>query len=85
MRELMPRYYFDFRNNDGIAHDEHGLELGDIQAVQNEAARSLGDMARDALRASPVSADPGHRMAIEVRDGNGPVLQVRLTIDIDRP
>jgi hypothetical protein len=79
---LVPRYYFDIREGDKFAPDEEGLELSSIQAVQGEAARSLADMARDAVR----SPDDGaaHQMAIEVRDDNGPVLQAKFTFETDR-
>ena len=43
----MSRYYFDMRQGDEIASDEEGLELPTIESVQEEAARSLADMARD--------------------------------------
>ena len=59
---MMPRYYFDIRENDTLVVDEEGLELPDLRAAEIEAAASLGHMARDAL--------PGaerHHMAIEVR------------------
>jgi uncharacterized protein YfcZ (UPF0381/DUF406 family) len=79
---LMPRYYFDLRDGDEFAPDEEGLELSTIEAVQLEAARSLADMARDAVRTSHDGAD--HRMSIEVRDDDGPVLQVKFTFEIDR-
>ncbi len=67
----MKRYYFDIRKDDDLAADEEGLIMRDIDAVQKEAALSLADMAREAI--------PGrdfHRMAIEVRDDIGPVLEV---------
>ena len=79
----MPRYYFDLRENDELAVDEEGLDLPTLQAVQIEAARSLVDMARHAVwsRADTILA---HRMAIEVRDDNGTVLQAKFTLEIDR-
>jgi hypothetical protein len=78
----MRRYYFDLREGDDLAPDEEGLELPSIERVQEEAARSLADMARDAVRKNHDGA--GQRMAIEVRDDDGPVLQVRFTFEIDR-
>jgi hypothetical protein len=42
----MRRYYFDLREGDDLAPDEEGLELPSIEQVQEEAARSLADMAR---------------------------------------
>jgi hypothetical protein len=78
----MPRYYFDIREGEDIAPDDEGLELPSIEQVQEEAARSLADLARDAVRKNHDSA--GHQMAIEVRDDDGPVLQVKFTFEIDR-
>jgi hypothetical protein len=72
----MPRYYFDLRDGDEFAVDDEGVELRDIDLVQEEAARSLADMARDAVRRTTRNRDPNHRMAIEVRDDHGPVMQV---------
>jgi hypothetical protein len=46
----MSRYYFDMRQDDEIVSDEEGLELLTIESVQEEAARSLADMARDAVQ-----------------------------------
>jgi len=41
----MPRYYFDVWEADGLTLDDEGIELRDIEAVQNAAVRSLADMA----------------------------------------
>jgi hypothetical protein len=76
----MPRFYFDLREGDEIAPDEEGMEFRTIEAVQEEAARALADMARDAIRAR--SNGSGHQMAIEVRDQAGPVMQVRFTFEV---
>jgi hypothetical protein len=73
----MPRYYFDLRDNDELAVDDEGVELFTLQAVQIEAARSLVDMARQAIW-TKAETILDHRMAIEVRDEHGPVLQASL-------
>ncbi|TYL89115.1 hypothetical protein FXB40_36585 [Bradyrhizobium rifense] len=78
----MPRFYFDLRDGDKLAVDEEGLELPDIGAVQAEAAISLADMARDAVHSTPLVRN-GHRMAIEVRDDAGPVMQVRFSFEVE--
>ena len=44
------RYYFDLRDGDEIITDDEGLELNGIDRVQEEAACSLADMAKDAAR-----------------------------------
>jgi hypothetical protein len=81
----MRRYYFDLRDDKGVVVDEEGLDLRDLQAVQEEAARSLSDMARDAMRRSAgTQAGALTQMAIEVRDNDGPVMHVRFTFEIDR-
>ena len=77
----MARYYFDIREGDDLATDEEGLELSTLQAVQEEAARSLADMARDAVRGEPDGA--AHDMSIEVRDANGPVMDVKFSFRVN--
>ena len=51
--------------------------------MQDEAARSLADIARDEVRRIAKNG-VGHDMAIEVRDEAGPVLQVKFTFTINR-
>ncbi|MCW2191327.1 hypothetical protein AB7M45_004096 [Bradyrhizobium elkanii] len=48
-----------------MALDEEGLELKSVEAAQVEAAKSLADMARDAIHSR--SAKP-RDMTIDVRD-----------------
>ena len=78
----MKRFYFDIREGDEIIPDEEGLELSIIEKVQEEAARSLADMARDAIRAQ--GDEVPREIAIEVRDDSGPVLQAKFTFEVDR-
>ena len=77
----MARYYFDLREDDETSSDEEGIEFSSLAKVQEEAAQSLADMARDTLRR--VHNGKAHEMAIEVRDEDGPVMQVRFTFDIN--
>ncbi len=77
----MTRYYFDLMDGDDLAVDEEGLELSDIRKVQAEAAKSLADMARDAVSNASIAK---RQMAIEVRDKNGPVMQVRFSFEVER-
>lgn len=78
----MPRYYFDLREGGEFVPDDEGMELSSMHAVQEEAARSLVDLARDNVRKRINGA--GERMAIEVRDRNGPVMQVKFTFEINK-
>ena len=80
----MPRYYFDMRESGSLTVDEEGTELLDIEAAQEAAARSLVDMARDALRRN-CRDSVRYSMAIEVRDVAGPVLHAKFTVASDRP
>lgn len=75
----MSCYYFDLRDDDGFAPDDDGLELPNVQAVQKEAARTLTDATRDALL-RPINPV---RIAVEVRDDSGPVMQIRFTIEVE--
>ena len=75
----MGRYYFDLRDSEGLAVDEEGLELGDVQSAQEEAALSLADAARD----SRCRSDGGlHQMTIEVRTDDGPLMRVSFSFDV---
>ena len=67
------RYYFDMRKGDELLLDDEGIELSTVEAAQEEAAHSVADMARDAIR----RYSDGGLMAIEVRDADGPVLQIK--------
>ena len=78
----MPRYYFDLRDDTGVALDEEGLELASWRAVQAEAAKSVADMARDAILSAP-AAGGRQTMAIDVRDAGGPVMQVKFSFAIE--
>ena len=77
----MERYYFDLRDSEGLAVDEEGLELQDLAAVQEEAALSLADAARDGLRRSDGELD---QVSIEVRTGAGPFMRVIFSFDFER-
>ena len=71
---LMKRYCFDIIEGDEIFPDEEGLELSTLEKVQEEAARSLADLVRDAVRTR--GNGHSHLMAIEVREESGPILHV---------
>jgi Domain of unknown function (DUF6894) len=66
----MTRYYFDIRDGESLYADDEGMELEDQTAAEIEAAKSLGEMAKDL---SPL--DERHHMAIEVRTKAGPAFQ----------
>jgi hypothetical protein len=67
----MRRYFFDIRDGGNLVRDEEGLNLATMEAVQDEAAWTLVEMARDDLRAgSGYGAD--RHLAIEVVMASAP-------------
>jgi hypothetical protein len=80
----MARYFFDLRDDDGTSVDEEGLEFSSLQRVQEEAACSLVDVARDAgLRRDDKIM---RNLAVTVRNESGmTVLQVRMNFEVDVP
>jgi hypothetical protein len=77
----MVLYFFDLRDKAEFVVDEEGTELCDMRAVQEEAARALSGLAWDAMRSDGVK---GHQMVLEVRDSDGPVMEAKLSFEIDR-
>lgn len=80
-RADMAVYYFDIRDGHAFVVDEEGMDLRDVQAAQNEAARSLVGIAWDAMKSAEGLPQ---QMAIEVRDVYGPVLEVKFAFVIKR-
>jgi hypothetical protein len=74
-------YYFDLRDGETLAVDEEGLELRNMGAVREEAARALAGFAWDAMR---LEGAQSQRMKIEVRDQNGPVMEVKFSFEMAR-
>lgn len=79
----MRRYFFDFRDGDELLLDEEGVEIGTLEAVHDEAAHALADMAKDELNRVPNGngSSPRH-FCIEVRDGLGPVMLAKFSFEI---
>jgi hypothetical protein len=77
----MALYFFDLRDEVEFVVDEEGTELRDMRAVQDEAARALSGLVWDAMRSDGVK---GHQMIIEVRNSDGPVMEAKLSFEIDR-
>lgn len=75
----MTRYYFDIRDGQDLYPDEEGLELTDQKAAEIEAARALGDLAKDL---PPL--DERKHVAIEVRALSGPLFQAVFVFETAR-
>jgi hypothetical protein len=77
----MPRYYFDLHDNSGLYPDDEGLELPSIDDARQEAAHSLADMLRDAVRSGTGRAR--RRMSVEVRNDVGPIIRLKCGFEIE--
>lgn len=75
----MQRYYFDLVDADGLFEDEEGMLLQDVEAAEKEAGQAVMCAARSVLAdtSAPV------RLVVKVRDDLGPVLQVRLAVEME--
>lgn len=74
-------FYFDLRDGNAFVSDEAGVQLPDLRAAHDEAARGLAAVAWDSMR---LEWAEGRQLAIEVRDEHGPVFQIKLTFEITR-
>jgi len=75
------RYYFDLRDGDQVTPDEEGVEIWSLERVQQEAAKTLADMVRDAVLDHMNGDGLARQLAIEVRPDYGPVLQARFSLE----
>ena len=77
----MPRFFFDCRDGDRLIRDDEGLVIDTVEEARHEAARALGEMARDAL------PDDGDReMSIDVRDEkHASLFRVALWVRVEQP
>jgi hypothetical protein len=64
-------YYFDVVADGEVIPDEEGMSLPNIDAARREAACSLAELARNALRSNKGS----RRMANLVRTREGPLFE----------
>ncbi|WP_426441470.1 DUF6894 family protein [Bradyrhizobium genosp. P] len=70
----MTRYFFDLLDGDSVIFDELGIELPSIEAAQEEAARTLAELVME----QTIGA---HRLAIEIRDDDGPLMKALFTFE----
>jgi hypothetical protein len=76
---MMPRYFLDLHDENGIILDEDGEEMPDVEAARKEAMMALGEASRDFAR---VGTDG--QLVIRVRDERGPVLSVSVSFETSR-
>jgi hypothetical protein len=66
----MSKFYFHIRNGDRLARDAEGIELGDIDAVREEATVAAREMIAELVRQG--GRIEGH--SIEVTDEKGGIV-----------
>jgi hypothetical protein len=76
----MARYYFDWRDSEGLVIDDAGVELPDLEAAHEVAVASICDEVQDLLR-RPVRET---QIAIEVRHEGRSLLRVRFAVEMER-
>ncbi|MBR0939402.1 DUF6894 family protein [Bradyrhizobium jicamae] len=76
----MPRYFFDLEDSHGIAIDEEGLILRDLDDARSEAARALSNMLQNAVLS--VSGNSIDKMKIAIRNDDRLVMIVRFAFEI---
>lgn len=70
------RYFFDTRDNGTFIEDDIGIEFANLDAVKDQAAVSLAELARDVLPGSIRRV-----LSVEVRDAAQPILRDVLTFE----
>lgn len=73
----MAIYFFDTLDNGEFSRDDIGLELSDLEAVREQAAMSLVELAHDVL--------PGttrREMSVEARDERRLILRAHLNFAV---
>jgi hypothetical protein len=78
----MPRYFFDITEGEEATYDEDGLVLSSLVLAQDEAARSLADLARDVIRDHTEGPIP--KLEIVVRADHGRVLTLGASFHVTR-
>ncbi|UVO38016.1 hypothetical protein KUL72_06415 [Bradyrhizobium arachidis] len=75
----MKRYYFDLRDGSQFIRDDEGVELPDDESARQEATAALSELTREWG-----GGRPQHRMAVEVRNDRGPILEAGCSFVIEQ-
>lgn len=71
----MARFFFDYRDTNGVVRDEVGEELPSVAVAREQALVALGDAARDFTRQGRED-----RLTIEIRDGEQVIAGATVTV-----
>jgi hypothetical protein len=76
----MPRFFFDFREDECLSTDEEGLDLPDVAAAESEAAKAAADVGAEVLPNGSVRA-----VMVQVRSETGQrVMNVTVSMAVQR-
>ena len=75
---LMPRYYFDIKDDDDVTIDDRGVDLPDLDAAIAEARQALADMVGEALQQKDHD-----EMAVRIRDAIDGAVLMEVTVQTD--
>jgi uncharacterized protein DUF6894 len=73
----MPVFFFDIHSGNELSIDDEGMELRDVLAAQEEAARALAVFAQAEMGLKDAR---GQQLVVWVRDAHGTVMEVKLTL-----
>ena len=73
---LVARYFFETRDDETFVEDRLGTECRDLEAVKEQAALSLAELALDVLPGSQRRV-----LTVEVRDETEPVMKAVLSFE----
>ena len=81
VEESMARHYFDLRDSDACASDGEGMEF---PTLKRHGLKPHGRWRMwHGMRCEGTRRTPWITMAIQVRDGSGPVMQVTFTFEVE--
>jgi hypothetical protein len=75
----LARYYFHFRDTEGVVRDEEGVDMPHLEAVETEALAALSQMSGDGI------SDGIRHVEVQVTNMDGvTVLTAELTLKLTR-
>lgn len=75
------RYFFDVQREGSLFRDVDGMDLRNRSTVEEEAIKSIAEMARDLIQVKE-NRSSSRRLVIKVRDEAGPFLEVEFTLQL---
>jgi hypothetical protein len=74
----MARYFFDFRDDGDLTHDQEGLDLPDAETAKEEAMRALTEIAKVTLP----QEGSGRELGFIIRGEQQPVAEAVIRVEL---